>query len=83
MSDAAPMTLDIREQLARIDRALAETEKLMAENRKLTAESLKLSAERQKFNRDPWILALTALLGIVAAVIARLPEILHAVGVGR
>ena len=36
-------------------------------------------AEREKFNRDPWILTLAALLGIVAAVVARLPEIIQAI----
>jgi hypothetical protein len=60
--------LDLRAIIAKIDRDRAESEKLHAESR--------------KFNRDPWILSLAALLGVVAAVIARLPEILHAIGVG-
>lgn len=69
----APDTpLDMREQLARIDRTLAENAKLQAETRKLFAEA-------RKFNRDPWFVALAA---IFAAIAARLPEILKAFGVG-
>lgn len=58
--------LNIREQIARIDRNLAETQKLLA--------------ERDKFKRDPWALTLAALIAALAAVIARLPEILKAFG---
>lgn len=62
--------LDIREQIARIDRNQAEVQKLFA--------------EAKKFNRDPWILALAALIAafatVVAGVFARLPEILAAFG---
>jgi preprotein translocase subunit SecY len=68
MSDAAPQ-LDIREQIVRIDRNIAETQKLLAEGR--------------KFNRERWIVPVTVLGAIIAAVVARLPEILHALGVGR
>ena len=56
--------LNIREQIARIDRNMAE--------------QAKLHAEAHKFNRDPWILVLAALIAAVAALIARLPEILAA-----
>ena len=55
--------LDIREQIARIDRNQAEIQKLFA--------------EAKKFNRDPWFVVVGAVL---AAVVARLPEILHAFG---
>jgi len=62
--------IDLRAILARIDRDLAENVKLLAEAR--------------KFNRERWILPLTAAItvfgGILAAVIARLPEILRAFG---
>jgi hypothetical protein len=58
--------IDIQAIVARIDRDLSE--------------SAKLRAEAAKFNRDPWLLALTALLGLAAAISARLPEILHAMG---
>ena len=56
--------LDLRAEIARIDRDRAESEKLRA--------------ERDKFNRDPWILAITALLGFLAVVAARAPEIIQA-----
>jgi|HubBroStandDraft_1064217.scaffolds.fasta_scaffold118848_2 hypothetical protein len=69
MSDVPLPQLDIREQIARIDRNLAETEKLFAEGR--------------KFNRDFWIVPLSVFGAILAAVVARLPEIMHAFGVGH
>jgi hypothetical protein len=52
--------LDLREQIARIDRAITETEKLAAENRKLSAEALKLSAEQLKLNAEQLNLAAEA-----------------------
>lgn len=64
--------IDLRAILARIDRDLAE-------NAKLLAEATKLNAEGRKFNRDWWIVPITIVGGIAAAVIARLPEILHAI----
>jgi hypothetical protein len=71
--------LDIAELVSRIERQQEET-------RKFTAEQHKLQAEGNRYNRDKWILPLTALLSAIgitlAAVIARLPEILHAFGVG-
>lgn len=72
--------LDLREQLARIDRAREETLKFIAEQHKLLAEQSKLNAERQKFNRDPWILIAAAVIAAFAAVVARLPEIFRALG---
>lgn len=69
--------LNIQEQVARIDRAMAETHKLME-------EGLKLDSEARKYDRDRWIVPLTVSVtvfgGILAAVIARLPEILRAFG---
>ena len=56
--------LNIREQIARIDKILAERPKL--------------EAETKRFNRDPWILVLAALIAAVAVIIARLPELLQA-----
>ena len=64
--------LNLREQIARIDRNQAETQKLIAEGRKLLAEA-------RKFNRDPWYLVIGA---IVAGIFTRLPEILRALGIG-
>lgn len=64
--------IDLRAILARIDRDLAENAKLLAEAR--------------KFNRERWIVPLTAILSvfgiIVAGIIARLPELLHAFRIG-
>ena len=62
--------LDLRAEIARIDRERAETQKFAAEQNKL-------SAEARKFNRDPWFLIAGA---IIAAIASRLPEILRAFG---
>ena len=67
--------LDLRAVIAQIDRNRAETQKLFAEQNKLVAEG-------RKFNRDWWIVPLTVLGAILAAVVARLPEILRAFGRG-
>jgi hypothetical protein len=53
-------------QINRIDRNQAEIQKLFAES--------------HKFNREPWVLVLAALIAALAALMARLPEILHAMG---
>jgi hypothetical protein len=58
--------IDLRAVLARIDRDLAENVKLLAEAR--------------KFNRERWIAPVTVAGAILAAIVARLPEILHAFG---
>lgn len=63
--------LDLRAIIARIDRDRADSEKLRVEGDKLRAE-------REKFNRDPWLLILAALIAGFAAVIARLPELIAA-----
>lgn len=66
--------LDMREQLARIDRALAENQKFAAEQSKFTAEqaklqaeALKLSAEADKLRKDaelaPWQVFIVLLTG--------------------
>jgi hypothetical protein len=60
--------LDLREQITRIDRAIDE--------------AAKLRAEARKFNRERWVIPVTVLGAVLAAVVARLPEILHAFGVG-
>jgi hypothetical protein len=62
--------LNLREQIARIDRALAE-------NHKFQAETNKLFAEARKFRWDPVLLIAGA---IIAGLFARLPEILKALG---
>jgi tetrahydromethanopterin S-methyltransferase subunit G len=73
---AIPEDINIRDILARIDRQQAETQKFVAEQHKLMAEG-------RKYNRDLWIVPFTVIGAIIAAIVARLPEILHAFGVGR
>lgn len=68
MSEAVVEPLDLREQISRIDRNMAETQKLLSESR--------------KFNRDHWFLVLSAFFAVLAAIVARLPEILHAFKIG-
>lgn len=68
MSGVIVEQLDIREQISRIDRNMAETQKLLSESR--------------KFNRDHLFLVLSAFLAVLAAIVARLPEILHAFKIG-
>lgn len=63
-------TIEIREQITRIDRAIAESDKFVAETRKLMAEASKLDKERWWF---PWLQAVTT----IAAVIAALGVIFH------
>jgi hypothetical protein len=64
--------LNLREQIARIDRNQAEIQKLFA-------EQAKLHAEAGKFRWEHVIFIFGA---IVAGVFLRLPEILHAFGHG-
>ena len=72
--------LNLREQIARIDRSLDEAAKFRAERAKLDAESNKLAAEAAKFRRERFlapILAAGALGGFVAAI---LPVVLRSWG---
>jgi chorismate mutase len=58
--------LDLREQIARIDRAIIEGGKLRAETEKFVAEQRKLEAEARKFDRERWLapaLAIAAVIG--------------------
>lgn len=77
-----PEDINIRDILARIDRQQAETQKLMRELEKFVAEQHKLIAEGRKYNRDFWVVPFTIIGAIIAAIAARLPEILRAFGVG-
>ncbi len=54
MSDTVPSQLDLREQLARIDRSIAETAKYAAEQRKLEAEA-------RNVDRNRWQIVVTAM----------------------
>jgi len=64
--------LDLRAELARIDRDRAETLKLMAERQKLLAEAERLSNCRFDLNRyEPWQIVTTAFtIGISIVAIA-------------
>jgi hypothetical protein len=64
MSDER-QTIDLREQVIRIDRMLAESDKFVAEQRMLMAESQKFDKERWWF---PWLQVVTAIAAIVAAI---------------
>ena len=66
MSDIAPDGINLREQIARIDRAQAESDKFRAEQAKLTAEAAKLRLDRILAPA----LGLAATLGAIAALTA-------------
>lgn len=66
--------IDLRAELARIDRDRAETQKLLA-------EMTKLNAEGHKFNRERWVVPVTVAGALLAAAVARIDVILHAFGV--
>jgi S-methylmethionine-dependent homocysteine/selenocysteine methylase len=61
--------LDIREQIARIDRSIEETCKFTAEQHKLQAQQIKLDAEARKFDRERW-LVVAGLIGPVGGILA-------------
>jgi hypothetical protein len=60
MSSTHPESLDIREQIIRIDRAIAETHKLQAETNKFSAEAAKLRWDR-------WIAPVAAVATVIIA----------------
>lgn len=72
--------LNLRDEIARIDRNRAESQKLEEDGRKFVAEQRKLIAEASKLDRDRWLApwALVASLfgallgGAVVAVISHL-----------
>ncbi len=70
--------IDLRQIIAEIDGKRAETQKLQEDTEKFVAEQHKLMAERAKYNREIWIVPVTVFGAILAAAIARLPEIMHA-----
>jgi hypothetical protein len=68
--------LDLRAELARIDRDRAETNKLFAETIKvMEREAEKLRAEENKLWRDwrmaPWVLAVGVIGAIIGGLLAR------------
>jgi len=62
--------LDLRAELARIDRDRAETQKLIAESQKLSAEQRKLASESRHFDRQTWQPMAIAVLALIASMIA-------------
>ena len=77
MTDAAidPPNLDIREQIARIDRSLDEPAKFRSER-------VKLDAEAAKLRRDRFLAPAVALAATLGAIAALTPAILRALGGG-
>lgn len=73
MTDATD-SLDLRAEIARIDRDRAETQKLGEEGRKYIAESLKYAAETRRMDREyryfPWLQLFSS--GAIAALVAAL-----------
>jgi hypothetical protein len=65
VSDAG---LDLRAELARIDRDRAETHKLLREAEKFRAEEQKLWRDWQM---APWVLALSAVAALIGGLVAR------------
>jgi hypothetical protein len=74
--------LDLRAELARIDRDRAETQKLFDEGRKLRAEEGKLLREGEKFRAEehklwrdwrmaPWVFAVGVIGAIIGGLLAR------------
>ncbi|MBV8092321.1 MAG: hypothetical protein JO110_03625 [Acetobacteraceae bacterium] len=67
MSDTAD--LNIREQIARIDKTLAESDKLREETRKFAAEQHKLAAEAQKLRLDRWLAPALTFVAVIGGVL--------------
>jgi hypothetical protein len=62
--------LDLRAIIARIDRDRAESHKLQEEREKFIAEQHKLMAEGNRYDRDKWIVPLTAALSVFGIIVA-------------
>ena len=60
--------LDLRQELARIDRDRAETRKLQEESEKFIAEPRKLLAESRKLDRDRWLAPWSLLIALTGGV---------------
>ena len=59
--------LDLRAEIARIDRDRVKSEKLKAEMTKRTEEAI-------KFRREPWLAIVVALAAFIGALIGSLPN---------
>ena len=80
MSATTPPSLDLQEQINRIDRMMAETQKLQEEAIKLRREAMKLDAEALKLGRDRLLAPVLAVVGIIGGLVAVATLILHAAG---
>jgi uncharacterized protein YydD (DUF2326 family) len=60
--------LDLRAELARIDRDRSETLKLREESEKFIAEQHKLLAEASKLNRDRWMAPYVLAVSLIGAI---------------
>ena len=74
MSATGYGSLDLQEQIARIDRAQAET-------RKFVAEQLKLASEPDKLQRDRFLAPVITAAAVSGAVDTLMPSVLRAWGV--
>ncbi len=75
MSATTPQpTLDIQEQIARIQRSQEETNKFVAEQHKLMAEG-------DKYRRDRFLAPVLVAAAVSGAVATLLPTLLHAWGI--
>jgi hypothetical protein len=78
MTDTHPdhPDLDLRAEIARIDRDRAETQKLFAEQDKLFAEQRKLAAESLKLRGDARWQPVLVISGVAVAVLTSLATLL-------
>jgi hypothetical protein len=60
--------LDLRVEIARIDRDRAETAKLAQESQKFIAEQRKLMAEGSKLDRDRWMAPYVLAVSLIGAI---------------
>lgn len=72
--------LDLRAEIARIDRDRAESAKLTEETRKFIEESHKLAAEARKLDRDRWWAPALAITATVASILGIATFIAHLMG---
>jgi len=76
MSDDSSPGLNLKEQIARIDRMLLESQKFAAEQRKLTAEAAKMDRDR---TLAPWQVVVTA-MGTGGALVAATVALMKVLG---
>jgi hypothetical protein len=72
--------LDLRAEIARIDRDRAESEKLRQETEKFVAEQRKLIAEGRKFERDRWLAPWLAIVTVTGGVLGIATFLAHLIG---